>query len=172
MRVLYVAMTRAKNHLNVFAIKGRTTSFVDEILPPPVPTKSAAPAKTRYSIDQFRMEQEKRAREQAEFNVEMVAVLKKQENDQRKAAEAAKKEAAAIIQAALSEDCADRYAQGYAQVKNKSFQSEAIIEDSFGTRWLQCECCGEIKCKDDFSLIGRRNRPSIGVCNKCARKLD
>ena len=171
-RLFYVAMTRAKNHLNVFAIKGRTTSFVDEILPPPVPMKSAAPAKTRYSIDQFRMEQEKRAREQAEFNVEMVAVLKKQENDQRKAAEAAKKEAAAVIQSALSEDLADRYAQGYAQVKNKSFQSEAIIEDSFGTRWLQCECCGEIKCKDDFPLIGRRNRPSIGVCNKCARTLD
>ena len=33
-RLFYVAMTRAKNHLNVFAIKGRTTSFVEEILPP------------------------------------------------------------------------------------------------------------------------------------------
>jgi DNA helicase-2/ATP-dependent DNA helicase PcrA len=55
-RLFYVAMTRAKNHLNIFAIKGRPASFVDEILPPPEPPKSATPTKPRYSIDQFRLE--------------------------------------------------------------------------------------------------------------------
>ena len=62
-RLFYVAMTRAKNHLNIFAIKGRLTSFVDEILPPPEPPKSAKTQKQRYSVDQFMAEQEKRQRD-------------------------------------------------------------------------------------------------------------
>jgi ATP-dependent exoDNAse (exonuclease V) beta subunit len=171
-RLFYVAMTRAKNHLNIFAIKGRPASFVDEILPPPEPPKSATPTKPRYSIDQFRLEQEKRERERAEINRKMAENLRKREEERQKAAEVAKKEAAAAVQAALEKAYADRYKQGYAQVKNQSFQSESIVEDSFGIRWLQCERCGEIKCKDDFSLIGRRNRPSVGICSECARKTN
>lgn len=34
-RLFYVAMTRAKNHLTVFCIKGKVSSFADEILPSP-----------------------------------------------------------------------------------------------------------------------------------------
>ena len=171
-RLFYVAMTRAKNQLNVFAIKGRTTSFVDEILQPPEPPKAATSSRPRYSIDQFQLEQEKRERERAELNRKIAAELRKREEERQKAAEAAKKEAAAAVQAALEKAFADRYKQGYAQVKNQSFQNEAVVEDSFGIRWLQCERCGEIKCKDDFSLIGRRNRPSVGICAECARKTN
>ena len=171
-RLFYVAMTRAKNHLYVFAIKGKTTSFVDEILPPPEPPKSATPSKPRYGIHHFRLEQEKREREKAEINRKMAENLRKREEEQQKASEAAKKEAAAVVQAALEKAYANRYKQGYDQVKNQSFQSEAVVEDSFGIRWLQCERCGEIKYKDDFSLIGRRNRPSVGICSECARKTN
>lgn len=38
-RLFYVAMTRAKDHLNVFAIKGKKSSFLDEILPLPESSK-------------------------------------------------------------------------------------------------------------------------------------
>ena len=58
------------------------------------------------------------------------------------------------------------------EIRNRSFQTEEMVIDSAGNRWLQCERCGEIKRKDDFSLIGRRNRPAIGICTECARKLN
>jgi DNA helicase-2/ATP-dependent DNA helicase PcrA len=85
-RLFYVAMTRAKNHLHVFAIKGKTTSFADEILPPPEPPKSATPSKPRYGIDQFRLEQEKREREKAEINRKVAEELKRR-NEQIRIAE-------------------------------------------------------------------------------------
>lgn len=150
-RLFYVAMTRAKNHLHVFAIKGKPSSFADEILPPPEPPKPAKTAKSGYSIDQFRREQEKRVLEQAEIKRKMAEELRKREA-QRKAAEKA------------------QACRGFEEVKSRSFQTEEMVIDSGGVRWLQCERCGAIKRKDDFSLIGRRNRPSIGICTECARK--
>lgn len=147
-RLFYVAMTRAKNHLYALKIKGKPSSFVDEILPPPDPPKPNGIARPRYSIDQFQKEFEQRQREQEE----------------------AKRKAAEAVQTALEKAAADRYSQGYEQVKDKSFQTEDLVEDSFGIRWLQCERCSVIKPKDDFALVGRRNRPGIGICTECARK--
>ena len=147
-RLFYVAMTRAKNHLYALKVKGKPSSFVDEILPPPDPPKPKGIERPRYSIDQFQKEIEQRQR--------------KQEEAKRKAAEA--------VQAALKKAAADRYNQGYKQVKDYCFQSDERVEDSFGVRWLQCERCEAIKPKDDFALVGRLHRPSIGVCSDCARK--
>ena len=58
------------------------------------------------------------------------------------------------------------------EVKQCSFQTEEMVIDSAGHRWLQCEQCATIKCEDAFSLIGRRNRPAIGICMDCARKAS
>ena len=149
-RLFYVAMTRAKNHLYALKIKGKQSSFVDEILPPPEPPKSQQTDKSRYSIDRFRKEFEQQQREQEE----------------------AKRKAAEAVQAALKKAEEDRYNQGYEHVKCKDFQTEEIIEDSFGARWLRCERCNAIKQKDMFSLIGRLRRPNIGICTDCARKLS
>jgi ATP-dependent exoDNAse (exonuclease V) beta subunit len=174
-RLFYVAMTRAKNHLHVFAIKGKTTSFADEILPPPEPPKSATPSKPRYGIDQFRVEQEKREREKAEINRKVTEELKRRQEEQIRIAEEqrrvaeeqrkAEEEAKHAAEAAAAQ-------QRFGEIRNRSFQTEEMVIDSAGNRWLQCERCSEIKRKDDFSLIGRRNRPSIGICTDCARKLN
>jgi hypothetical protein len=167
-RLFYVAMTRAKNHLHVFAIKGKTTSFVDEILPPPEPPKAAAPSKPRYSIDQFRIEQEKREREQAEMKRKVDEELKRRQERQRRAAEEQRRvaeEQKKAIEHAQFQRCFD-------EIKNHSFQLEEIVIDSAGHRWLQCEKCGKVKRKQDFSLIGRLNRPSRGICTECARKMN
>lgn len=147
-RLFYVAMTRAKNHLYALRIKGIQSSFVDEILPAPDPPKPKAVERPRYRIDQFQKEFERQQREQVE----------------------AKRKADETVQAAPKKAAADRYNQGFEQVKDKSFQTEEIIEDSFGVRWLQCERCAAIKPKDDFALVGRRNRPGIGICTECVRK--
>lgn len=148
-RLFYVAMTRAKNHLYVFKIKGKKTSFVDEILPSSDPGKPNSIENAYYRIEQYRKEFEQRLRDQ----------------------EAAKRKAVETVQAKRAKEAAERYIRGFEQVKEKSFQTEEIIEDSFGIRWLQCEQCAEIKTKDDFALVGRRNRPGIGICTACARKI-
>jgi ATP-dependent exoDNAse (exonuclease V) beta subunit len=174
-RLFYVAMTRAKNHPHVFAIKGKTTSFVDEILPPPEPPKSATPSKPRYGIDQFRVEQEKREREKAEINRKVTGELKRRQEEQMRIAEEQRRLAEEQRKAEekakhAAEEAHLRHC--LAEIKNCNFQTEDMVLDECGGRWLQCERCREIKRKDDFSLIGRRNRPSIGICTDCARKLN
>lgn len=169
-RLFYVAMTRAKNHLNIFAIKGRTASFVDEILPPPEPPKATTPS---YSIDQFRLEQEKRERERAELNRKMAEELKRRQEEQHRITEEkriAEEEAKRAAEEAkrIAEEAHLRHC--LAEIKNCNFQTEDMVLDEGGGRWLQCERCGEIKRKDDFSLIGRRNRPSIGICTECGKR--
>lgn len=174
-RLFYVAMTRAKNHLYVFAIKGKTTSFADEILPPPEPPKSAAPPKPRYGINQFRLEQEKREREKAEINRKVTEELKRRQEEQIRIAEEQRR--VAEEQRKAEEEATRAAEEAVAQrrideIRNCSFQTEEMVIDSAGNRWLQCERCGEIKRKDDFSLIGRRDRPAIGICTECAREMN
>lgn len=167
-RLFYVAMTRAKNHLNVFAIKGRPSSFVDEILPPPEPPKPAKAKKPGYSIDQFRIEQEKRAREQAAIKKKVAEQLRKREEEQRRVKEEQHRTAEEVKRAAEE----TQMRQGFEEIKKRDFQTEEMVIDSTGNRWLQCERCSEVKRKDAFSLIGRRNRPSVGICTECARKAE
>ena len=167
-RLFYVAMTRAKNHLNVFAIKGRTTSFVDEILPPPEPPKAATRSRPRYSIDQFRMEQEKRERERVELNRKMAEELKRRQEEQLRIAEERRRAEEEAMRATEEAHLQRRLAV----IKNCNFQTEEMVFDEVGGRWLQCENCSEIKQKSEFALIGRRNRPSIGICTECARKMS
>ena len=73
---------------------------------------------------------------------------------------------------AVEKAAAEQYAKGFGEVKDRNFQTEEIVEDSFGMRWLQCERCESIKSKDEFSLIGRRHRPGVGICTECARKKN
>lgn len=167
-RLFYVAMTRAKNHLYVFAIKGKTTSFADEILPPPEPPKATMPSKPRYSINQFRLEQEKREREQAEIKRKVAEELKRRQEEQRRIAEEQRRAEEKAKRAAEEAHLRQRLAE----IKNCNFQTEDMVLDEGGGRWLQCENCSEIKQKTEFALIGRRNRPSIGICTECARKMN
>lgn len=55
---------------------------------------------------------------------------------------------------------------------NKDFDTAEFIDDPFGRRWLKCERCDAIKQEDEFSLIGRLHRPSIGTCAECARSME
>lgn len=141
-RLFYVAMTRAKNHLRVFKIKGKVSCFVNEVLP-------AEPTVTFYS-----------------YSKQELNSLEKEYPKQEQETE--KKRAAAVAQEALEKA---RLEKGFAEIKEQSFQTEEMVVDSFGTRWLQCERCNGIKPKDGFALIGRLNQPGIGICNTCARAM-
>lgn len=157
-RLFYVAMTRAKNSLNVITIDGKHSSFAKEIfhLPdqsrPEVHLSPIANAPSRYSISLNMQELEKRQAEQAEI--------------QRKV-----QQERVNARLAMERSAAEQYAKGFSEVKDRNFQTEEMIVDSFGTRWLWCERCESIKSKEVFSLIGRRHRPAIGICTECARKM-
>ena len=157
-RLFYVAMTRAKNNLNVITIDGKPSSFANEIfhLPeqvqPEVHLTPITKASGRYHISQYIQELEKRQAEQA--------VLQRKAQQERENARLEMEKAAA-----------EQYTKGFSEVKERNFQTEEMVVDSFGARWLWCERCESIKSKDDFSLIGRRHRPAIGICTECARKM-
>lgn len=157
-RLFYVAMTRAKNHLNVISIEGKHSSFANEIFHLTeqarleVHLSPITKASGRYSISLYMQELEKRQAEQAE--------LQRKVQQERENARLAMEKAAA-----------EQYAKGFNEVKDRNFQTDEMVVDSFGARWLCCERCESIKSKEDFSLIGRRNRPAIGVCTECARKM-
>ena len=60
--------------------------------------------------------------------------------------------------------------KGYEQVKDLFTQQDTIIRDEFGTRWIKCKLCGEIKINSDFVSYGGRNDKNLGKCSKCFRK--
>lgn len=61
-RLFYVAMTRAKNKLNIFTIKTRNTSFCDELFPPKVvePTKPTVTVTTEVKKNERERAEETR----------------------------------------------------------------------------------------------------------------
>lgn len=176
-RLFYVAMTRAKNHLNVFSIKGKSSSFVDEILPPPETPKPAASRKFRYSIDQYRIEQEKRAREQAEIKQRIAEELQKRTESQRKPASTGQVQTAPVLSA--EEPQSSRSIEGYgdlpvktmksvAQILNEDYdQEEYLIYDILGFRRMKCVNCGSIQPEKNFAEKTGCNK---GICINCSRR--
>lgn len=59
---------------------------------------------------------------------------------------------------------------GYNEVKNRFTQQDEQIRDSFGTRWIKCRICGEIKPAQEFSDYGGKNSINSGTCSSCRRK--
>lgn len=58
----------------------------------------------------------------------------------------------------------------YNEVKGKFVQQHTQITDSLlGCRWIECECCGEIKTTSDFADYGGINRVNLGTCLVCSR---
>jgi len=167
-RLFYVAMTRAKNQLNVITIDDKHSSFANEIFhlkEQPLPEVHVVPmpkARPAYSIDRYMKEFEKRQAEQVALQRRHAEQMKrKQQAEQEREKE----------RIARQKKIAAQYTQGFQEVQNHDFHSSEIILDSYGVRWLKCERCSSIKSKDDFSLIGRRNQPGLGICTECSRKM-
>ena len=129
-RLFYVAMTRAKNQLHVFSIKGKPSSFVDEIMPPPEAPKPVGSQKSRYSIDQNRLEQEKRTWEQAETKRRIAEELKKQMDIQRRPSPIEEVQTAPVLD---TEECLPTHAVAkYGNLPAKTVKSvEQILNENY-----------------------------------------
>ena len=176
-RLFYVAMTRAKNQLHVFSIKGKPSSFVDEILPPPEAPKPVGSQKSRYSIDQYRLEQEKRAREQAEIKRRIAEELKKRMDSQQKPSPIEEVQTAPVLDA---EECLPTHAiaeygnlpvktvKSVEQILNENYdQEEYLIYDMVGFRRMKCVVCGAIQPEKEFV---KHNTCNKGTCRKCTSR--
>ena len=176
-RLFYVAMTRAKNHLFVFAIKGKSNSFVDEILPPPETPKPAVSQKSRYSIDQYRLEQEKRAHEQAEIKRRIAEELQKRMDSQRRLSPIEEVQTTPILDAedhfqtsavAGYENLPVKTAKSVEQILNENYeQEEYLIYDMVGFRRMKCVVCGAIQPEKEFAKHDTCNK---GICRKCTSR--
>lgn len=58
---------------------------------------------------------------------------------------------------------------GYLEVKDQFTGQDRVIRDSYGTRWIKCELCSQIKPDHEFSCYGGIGRATIGTCTLCAR---
>ena len=57
----------------------------------------------------------------------------------------------------------------YQQVKDRFVQQTDPVYDRYGTRWVQCEICGEIKKSTDFPFYGGANHVNLGQCAICIK---
>jgi DNA helicase-2/ATP-dependent DNA helicase PcrA len=137
-RLFYVAMTRAKNHLNILSIKGKSSSFVDEILPPAEVQKTAVSQQFYYGIGSHRIEQEKHVPEQAKTKL---PVFKKYGN------------------------LPVRTMRSVAEILNANYdQDEYLIYDMMKLHRMKCTVCGTIQPEREFIKFETCNK---GICHKC-----
>ena len=166
-RLFYVGVTRAKNRLTLFGIKGRDSIFIDQIFHEQKMIREREEAeRQRYSVEA----QEQRCVDNMRRRAEQERMAQKQyllrQEELRKEREKALEEERAR-QKQIAEK---RLINGYNEVKDRFTQQEYQIRDSYGRRWVKCELCGEIKSESEFGLYGGANHVNLGVCYNCSRR--
>ena len=160
-RLFYVGITRAKNRLSLFGIKGRKSTFIDQLFPEQKMTREkeksdkrrrAYEAQNQDRIIYRRVVQERILQEQD--------ILKQEEL--KKAREKELKE-----QARRKQIAEKQHVNSYNEVKDRFTQQDHPICDSSGKRWIQCELCGKIKPEDEFGSYGGVNHVNLGKCKEC-----
>lgn len=160
-RLFYVGITRAKNRLSLFGIKGRKSTFIDQLFPEQKMTREkeksdkrrhAYEAQNQNRIIYRRVVQERILQEQD--------ILKQEEL--KKAREKELKE-----QARRKQIAEKQHVNSYNEVKDKFTQQDHPICDSSGKRWIQCELCGKIKPEAEFGSYGGVNHVNLGKCKEC-----
>lgn len=166
-RLFYVGITRAKNKLSLFGIKGRESTFIDQLFPEQKMALEQEEEEKRRRAhevqEQRRIESMRRRAEQGRIAQEQYLIrLEELRKEREKALELEPERKKQIAEM--------HYANSYNEVKDKFTQQEFQIRDSSGRRWIQCELCGEIKPESEFGSYGGTNHVNLGVCYKCSRR--
>lgn len=140
-RLFYVAMTRAKSNLNVFAINNKMSSFVDEILPPPELPKSAMPyPKATISSTKQAYTPTHNGAEQNEGDIHLTGSYR---------------------------NLPIRIMKTVEQILNENYdQEDYLIFDMLSFRRMKCTRCGKVKPERDFVEHQTCNK---GICCECYR---
>lgn len=166
-RLFYVGITRAKNKLSLFGIRGRESTFIDQLFPEQkmaIEQEEEEKRRRAHEVqEQRRIESMRRRAEQGRMAQEQYLIrLKELRKEREKALELERERKKQIAEM--------HYANSYNEVKDKFTQQEFQIRDSSGRRWIQCELCGEIKPESEFGSYGGTNHVNLGVCYKCSRR--
>ena len=166
-RLFYVGITRAKNKLSLFAIKGRESTFIDQLFPDQKMIREKEDEEKRRRAhevqEQRRIESMRRRAEQGRIAQEQYLIRQEELRKEReKALEIERERQKQIVEM--------RLANSYNEVKDKFTQQEHQIRDSSGRRWVQCELSGEIKLESEFGSYGGTNHVNLGVCYICSRR--
>ena len=62
------------------------------------------------------------------------------------------------------------YEERKAEIIDKMDQTDSIVLDSIGEKWIKCEICGKIDEATNFVMYGGKNRATLGICAECSRK--
>lgn len=166
-RLFYVGITRAKNKLSLFGIKGRESTFIDQLFPEQKMAREQEEDEKRRRAhevqEQRRNESMRRRAEQGRIAQEQYLIRQEELRKER--------EKALELERERQKQIAEmHYANSYNEVKDKFTQQEFQIRDSSGRRWIQCELCGDIKPESEFGSYGGTNHVNLGVCYKCSRR--
>lgn len=167
-RLFYVGITRAKNHLNLFNICDRESSFVEELFPE-VKAKHEEELHRRITAERarkyeviLRQQEKERQRRKKEVEERKKEAEERQKAEEEKWAQRQKEEKEEQERRKKVED-----ANCKEEVLKIIDQQEYQARDHLGRRWVRCEKCGEVKQDKDFSSYGGEKRINIGICSNC-----
>ena len=166
-RLFYVGITRAKNKLSLFGIKGRESTFIDQLFPEQKMAREQEEEEKRRRAhevqEQRRIESMRRRADQGRIAQEQYLIRQEELRKEReKALEEERARQKQLAEMSLI--------NGYNEVKDRFTQQECQIRDSSGRRWVKCELCGEIKPESEFGSYGGANHVNLGVCYNCSRR--
>ena len=166
-RLFYVGITRAKNKLSLFAIKGRESTFIDQLFPEykllREKEKEDKRRRAYEAQEQMRLENTRKRAEQERILREQYRIREEElKKEREKALEIERERQKQFVER--------RNAICYNDVKDKFTQQEEQIRDALGRRWIQCELCKEIKLESEFGSYGGLNHINLGICYQCSRQ--
>ena len=169
-RLLYVAVTRAKNKLTLFDVKQEETEFIKEIKSKNKDIPCVYKIKKKESTEKQLVNEQKETTKSAmlpsflnfvktekEHPDSFEEILKLRKTEERKSQiDQKKKENLDEI-------------RKKAESEIDKFIDEPYIDD-FGKKWYKCLVCGKVARENEFSMYGGPHQVARGTCYGCIKK--
>ena len=144
-RLFYVGITRAKNHLHLFEIAGRPSSYIEELFPEQKATR------LRKEADQRRIQVEKQVR--TPHKADPVTRVELDRNN-------------SLLDSKYSNLPVKQVGTVDQIFKENYDQEDYLIYDMAGLRRVECIRCGSVKPEKDMLKLVKCN---LGICQKCGQ---
>ena len=142
-RLFYVGITRAKNHLHLFEIAGRPSSYIDELFP------EQKELRLQKEVDQHRTQVEKQVLTQHKATPVMRVELDRSNS---------------LLDSKYSNLPVKRVGT-VDQILNENYdQEDYLIYDMVGFRRVKCIRCGKVKPEKEVVTLTTCNK---GICMEC-----
>ena len=166
-RLFYVGITRAKNELYLFNIKGKPSSYIDSLFPEVKSQRIIAEQKKETT----RLEEQMKILRDNMNSITESQRLRREEIQRRNEQYIRHQEEIKKKNEELQKIANEKtYLDYFNEVKDLFTQQDTQIRDSRGVRWIKCEECGKILSSEKFVSYGGLNHVNLGMCNDCWKK--